>query len=363
MDTLISLLVFVAAFFGMVLVHELGHFLAARLCRIEVEEFGFGLPPRILTLFRHRGTEFTLNWLPLGGFVRPKGENDPSVPGGLAAAPPGARLVVLLAGVTMNLLTGFVLLSLLVYLQGRPTDRVQIVDMRPGLPADRAGVRVGDVVVALDGQPVSSIEQVHNYIYAHLDQPIRFTLEREGRILEIAVVPESAVISETQGPTGIFTGYVTVPYASWFAALPDAATASGRLIYELVTLPARVLRGELAGDQARLIGLKGIYDITSEAVASDLDSRAGASAPPAPTYYTLQLFMLLNFSLAVFNVLPLPALDGGRVLFVLTEIVLRRRVPHQVENAVHTIGMALLLALMLYVNIMDFVNPIDFSLP
>ena len=98
-ETLLTLLVFILAFGGMVIIHEFGHFIVARLCKIEVEEFGIGLPtPGALTLFTWQGTRFTLNWLPLGGFVRPKGENDPTVPGGLAAANPWARLAVLFAG-------------------------------------------------------------------------------------------------------------------------------------------------------------------------------------------------------------------------------------------------------------------------
>src|SRR5687767_6161854 len=97
-ETLLTLLVFILAFGGMVIIHEFGHFIVARLCKIEVEEFGIGLPtPGALTLFTWQGTRFTLNWLPLGGFVRPKGENDPTVPGGLAAANPWARLAVLFA--------------------------------------------------------------------------------------------------------------------------------------------------------------------------------------------------------------------------------------------------------------------------
>src|SRR5512140_1478113 len=111
----LSLLIFIAVFAGVVFIHEFGHFIVARLLKVEVEEFGFGLPPRMLTLFHWKGTQFTLNWLPIGGFVRPKGENDPSVPGGLAAASPWTRLAVLFAGPTMNLLLGIVVFSVLFF--------------------------------------------------------------------------------------------------------------------------------------------------------------------------------------------------------------------------------------------------------
>src|SRR5258707_13535055 len=102
--SILSALIFVAVFAGVVLVHEFGHFVVARFLKVEVEEFGIGPPPRIPTLFSWKGTDFTLNWLPIGGFVRPKGENDPNIPGGLAASSPWTRLGVLFAGPTMNLL-------------------------------------------------------------------------------------------------------------------------------------------------------------------------------------------------------------------------------------------------------------------
>src|SRR5512139_2779013 len=101
-----QLIVFILGLAALIFIHELGHVIPARLLNVEVEEFGIDFPPRLTKLFEHKGTVFTLNWIPLGGFVRPKGENDPSVPGGLAAASPWVRLGVLVAGPMMNLLTG-----------------------------------------------------------------------------------------------------------------------------------------------------------------------------------------------------------------------------------------------------------------
>jgi regulator of sigma E protease len=124
-------LIFFLAFAGMILLHELGHFLAARFFGIEVEEFGFGLPPKMFSLFHWKETEFTLNWLPIGGFVRPKGENDPNVPGGLAAANPWKRLGVLFAGPVMNLLTGLIVFIFLVRVDGyHDMSRVQLAEIR-----------------------------------------------------------------------------------------------------------------------------------------------------------------------------------------------------------------------------------------
>src|SRR5512142_2603298 len=141
-------IVFILTFGGVVLIHEFGHFIAARISGIEVEEFGIGLPtPKALTLFTWKGTRFTLNWLPLGGFVRPKGENDPNVPGGLAAANPWKRLFVLFAGPVMNLLTAIVVFALLIGLEGMATSGpIKIAGISPDSPAEQAGLQPGDTI-------------------------------------------------------------------------------------------------------------------------------------------------------------------------------------------------------------------------
>src|SRR5512145_1309842 len=138
----VTLIIFMLALSGMIFVHELGHFIAARWAGIEVEEFGFGLPSyKLVTLFKWQGTEFTIHALPLGGFVRPKGENDPNVPGGLGAASPWKRLVVLFAGPLMNLLTAVIVFSLLIALEGIPVPgSVKIDSVGENSPALEAGL-------------------------------------------------------------------------------------------------------------------------------------------------------------------------------------------------------------------------------
>jgi regulator of sigma E protease len=138
----------------------------------------------------------------------------------------------------------------------------------------------------------------------------------------------------------------------------------------LILLPAQLLRGQLNPQESRFVGLKGIYDLFGQAVSRDVQSRApspslssGSPSPQTPTYFTLQLIGILTISLGVLNLFPFPALDGGRIFFLLPELLLRRRVPHEWENRINAVGMALLLALMLYVNVMDFVNPAVVLLP
>src|SRR5512138_3190669 len=164
--TALNILIFVLVFGGMVIVHELGHFIAARLVKVEVEEFGIGLPtPGAITLFTWQGTRFTLNWLPLGGFVRPKGENDPNIPGGLAAASPWKRLIVLFAGPLMNLLAAVLIYTLIFSRVGVPdTTKVLIASVTPGSPAAAAGFQDGDIFVSGNGKSINSYDTLRAII-------------------------------------------------------------------------------------------------------------------------------------------------------------------------------------------------------
>ena len=146
---------------------------------------------------------------------------------------------------------------------------------------------------------------------------------------------------------------------------------TGSYIHEIITLPARILENQVAAGSARFIGLKGMYDFMNQAVQRDVQIRLeppvpGPSGTPAqqrPTNYTLALIATLSLSLGIFNLLPIPALDGGRIMFLLPELIFRRRVPPNVENTVHAIGMVTLLLLMLVINVMDFVSPVTMNLP
>ena len=191
-ETILTLLVFLLAFGGMVIIHEFGHYIVARWCDIEVEEFGLGFPtPGAITLFTWKGTRFTLNWLPLGGFVRPKGENDPNVPGGLAAAPPWKRFAVLVAGPLMNLFTAVLIYSFIFYRVGAPdTTRVLVSSVVEGSPANSAGFQAGDIFVSGNGQPIHSYDELRVIVDAGQDQPVTFLVSRNGEELELVATPQ-----------------------------------------------------------------------------------------------------------------------------------------------------------------------------
>jgi regulator of sigma E protease len=367
-ETVLTWIVFILAFGGMVLIHEFGHFIAARLCGIEVEEFGIGLPtPRALTLFKWQGTRFTLNWLPLGGFVRPKGENDPNVPGGLAAASPWKRLFVLFAGPLMNLLAAVVIYSIIFTRVGVPdTSKVLIASVTPESPAAAAGLQDGDIFVSGNGQPISSIETLRAIIDKNVDQPISFVIDRNGKQMDITATPQMNT-QEKRAMIGVGLGVPFKQNGSWFETLNLGVQYTGYSVRTLIALPAQLIRGTVSSEQGRIIGLKGIYDVLQQSVSHDVEASSApqttTTSPVDQPIRTLELLASLTISLGVFNLFPFPALDGGRIIFVLPELIFRRRVSPQIENLVHGMGMAFLLIFMIYVNVMDFINPANITIP
>ena len=361
----LTLVIFFFALGGMIFVHELGHFLAARWAGIEVEEFGFGLPSyKLATLFTWKGTEFTVHALPLGGFVRPKGENDPNVPGGFGAANPWKRLVVLVAGPLMNLLTAIVVFSALIAYEGVPlSGSVKIDTVADDSPAQQAGFLAGDIIVSINGQEVTDIQPAIEIIRANLDKPVEMVVDRNGEMVTITATPLSSRTPQ-QGALGVGLAYPTRP-ATFVESISGGATITGLQAATIVYLPIALIQGIIAHDQARLVGFKGIYDLFNYSVQEDVTSRqeaatvqaSGTGNAPKPTNYVLNLIGVLSVSLGVFNLFPIPALDGGRILFTLPEILFKKRIPTEWENMVNGIAMLLLIGLMLFVNIMDFVNP------
>lgn len=366
----VSLLVFMLALGGMIFVHELGHFVASRWVGVEVEEFGFGLPSyKLATLFTWKGTEFTIHALPLGGFIRPKGENDPNIPGGLAAASPWKRLVVLFAGPLMNLLTAIIVFTMLIAFEGMPVPgSVKIDAITQNSPAEQAGMQSGDILLSINGQSVSEIDPAIKIIQANLDKPVELLIDRNGEQITLTATPLSSR-SKSEGALGVGLTYPTRP-ATFSESISGGFMMTSIQAAAIVYLPVALIQGVIAPKDARFIGFKGIFDLFNIAVNEDVSTRqenaipAGANAPiPQPTNWTLNLIGVLSISLGVMNLFPIPALDGGRILFTLPEILFRKRIPANWENAVNGVAMLLLIGLMLFVNVMDFVNPAKIAIP
>lgn len=362
--TLLGGITFVVVFAGMILVHEIGHFAAARWMKIDVEEFGFGIPPRILTLFTWKGTKFSLNWLPLGGFVRIKGEDDPTIIGGMSAAKPWRRLVVLLAGVSMNLLTAVIAYSIFFSQAGIPNEGTTIISaVETGSPAAQAGIEPGDIVLLSNGQHITDSDQMIAITYQNLGNPVILVVAREGQSLEITVTPRTEW-PEGSGPMGVAISNPLIPVNSWFQALFYGFRYTGEDIGTLLSLPGRLIAGTANPQEAQIGGPRTIWNFFQAAVASDIESRQSDEEGEAqPTYYTLMVIIGLSISLGTLNLLPIPALDGGRILFILPELLFHRSIPTKYQMAINGTGFILLILLLSFFYIKDIINPITINLP
>ncbi len=328
--------------------HELGHLFAAKLGRVRVDEFGIGFPPRLAKLFQLGETEFTLNALPFGGFVRPRGENDPSVPGGLAAASKRVRSMVLVAGPAANILLAFVAFTAAFLLAAPDTDRVIITEVAPNSPAERVGLRSGDLILAVEDQPVEGFASLQQVVGNNLGDSTELTIRRGEETLTIDVTPRENP-PEGEGAIGVLLGNPRRNVGPLEAA--QLGWRSTRIQFtEILRLPARLLQGDVAPEEARVTGFKGMFDMLAWAGEIDRDSER--------PFLTLNLIGVISMGLAVANLLPIPALDGGRLLFVAIELVLGHRIDPEYEGLAHLIGFAFLLILMVYINFQDFVNPI-----
>ncbi|MBI2323298.1 MAG: site-2 protease family protein [Chloroflexi bacterium] len=354
-QTLASVAYFAVLLWVMVFVHELGHFLTAKLAGVKVEEFGLGFPPR-LWAFRRGETEYSINLLPLGGFVRLLGEEDPSEPRSFAHAPKLARTIILLAGSAMNVVLA-ILLFTSAFVAGYPAlvrSDVTIERVAPDSPAEQAGVEPGDVVRQVNGTPIDTSETLVTETRQRLGRSITLALERDGRTLTVSLVPR------VDPPPG--EGALGVQIANRNAvvqprslplgeALVRAAGQAGQMAAFTLYVPVLVLRNVLPAEAARPVGPIGIYQVASQAVEETMQS--GWWFPP------LWTGGVLGVGLAVANLLPIPGLDGGRLLFVLIEALRGRRIDPRREGLVHLVGMILLMSLVLFISYRDIVAPLE----
>lgn len=332
-----------------VLIHEFGHFWAAKLSKIRVEEFGFGLPPRAVKLFERGGTIYSLNWIPVGGFVRPAGEDDPNVPGGLASASKRARLFVLAAGSGMNFITAILFFWLALVL-GAPA--VQVSEVSPNSPAAIGGLQSGDLILEVDGDIVMSSGTLVNAVSARAGTEINLVVLRDGEEQTIAVTPRRAGEYDpaTEGPLGISLGQGPQIRRGPIEAISGSLNFMWEYISLYAKLPSMLINGEITAQEARPVSIVGISQIAGEAAESSASGRT--------LYPILTMASFISVALGLTNLLPIPALDGGRILFVLIEAIRGRRIEPEREGMVHVIGMLVLLALMVVLIIQDIVNPI-----
>ena len=355
MDVFLLILQVVLILGVLIFFHEFGHFLASLAVGIPVDEFGFGFPPRLAKLGEWKGTEITLNWIPFGAFVRPRGEDEENVEGGMASAPAWKRLVIALAGPVMNFLIGIILLVVLYTALGTPvSDQAMISEVSANSPAEIAGLQVGDIILAINDEPMNTITEVGQTTSENAGSEITISVERDGANLEYTLVPRvNPPAGEGSMGVGLSNPLEPTPF---FQSVGYAFQSTGYVIKETVLLPGRLITGAVNPAEARPVGYKGIYDIYSQAVSMDEESDA-VTAEPLPIY-TLSIIANISLALGITNLLPIPALDGGRILFTLPELLFKKRIPQKWENAVNTVSFILLLLLMVFITVLDFTNPV-----
>lgn len=366
-----SIVIFIIILSALVIVHELGHFLVAKRFDIRVDEFGLGFPPRAKKLFTWKGTPFTLNWLPFGGFVKIFGENPsdnletkfPSELGNLVSKlgdsfqskNRGVQAVVLIAGVVGNFLFAWFLISL-GFVTGLPapanlgfpvTDsRTVITTVLPDTPAELAGLKSGDAVVSLSRNGVNSelTPEALSLFIAESIEPIVFEVERGGQVSKKTVVPTEDIL-ENRPAVGVSMDTIGI-----VKLLPHKALWHGlKTTSELTLLTGKAIATfifQALGGKADLSGVTGPIGIVG--MVGDV-RELGFS-------YLITFTALISINLAVINLLPFPALDGGRLLFVAIEAVSRRSIPPRIFNMVNTVGFAILILLMLLITVQDIRN-------
>ncbi len=327
----------------LIILHELGHLWAARRNGIVVEEFGLGLPPKLRTLGRWGETEITINLLPIGGFARMRGEDEDLGEGSFWSAPTRARAMVLLAGPIMNILTALLALTL-TYSLIVPGDGVWILDVSPDYPAYSV-LMTGDVILAVDGEPVQSRTALIARIRTHANTPALLLVRRGEERFTASIQPKI----DTDGVPRI--GVLLAERVPIWKAPYEALRELGYFAWGMIRLPGRLLAGQVAPEEARPLGPVGIGRLFVDVVEQQ-------PTPRVRLFTILRLTGIISFALGVTNLLPIPALDGGRLVFVLLEILRRgKRVSPAREGLVHLIGMAILLTLMAVVTYYDLRYP------
>jgi regulator of sigma E protease len=370
MSILVTVIAFIVIFSILVLIHEWGHFFAARRAGIHVEEFGLGLPPRAKKLFKDKkGTLFSLNWIPFGGFVRMHGEDstDPNMQKdqkSFISKTKWQRTQVIAAGVVMNFILGIVLLTIIFtagaepfVLNSQDFDRqvelgniiadkgILIQEILPESQAEKSGLLKGDVVLKLNGIEVVTSEEIVAMTQDAKNKNVTYEIEREGKIISVPInIPDEGKIGVSIANIQRIKEVkkIKLPLPQAFAY---SVSETGRLSVATAVMFADVIRKIVSQLQVsdNVAGPVGIAAMTHDV------SQQGLLA-------ILRFMAILSISLATINFLPLPALDGGRFLFIIVEAIRGKKANQQWEAAVHGLGFVFLMLLIAFITYKDIMR-------
>jgi len=374
------LIVGLILFIGLVVVHELGHFWAARRGGVDVEEFGIFFPPRLYKRRAKAGYNFTVNLLPLGGFVKLKGEHDSDTEkGGYGAARTRTKVKIMLAGVFMNLVAALVLFTVLAWV-GMPKlvdnqftiksdthvvqNNVLISYVEPHSPASKAGLQLRDQLVSIGGKKVTTSEALPGVTKQFAGEPTKVTYIRDGKTRNTTVTFRTAAAVAASKKTNSPKGYLgleptefTLQRSTWSA--PVVAVGLGA---QLTALTYQGLGHALAGVGGILSGA-----VTGNHAARENAQTEASSQVSGPVGifvilkdgsllgYQFMLFIIaiISLTLAIMNVLPIPALDGGRLFVMFISRLFKKRITPQTEEAIYGTSFAALMLLIILITVVD----------
>lgn len=356
-----TVIIFLAVISVLVLVHEAGHFFAAKRAGMKVEEFGFGFPPRLWG-FTRGGTTYSINLIPFGGFVRIFGENgdDNHRQGSFMAGTFWQKVRVICAGVAMNLIFASLLLMAVNFfglrvglfdeaMVSRATaPQIQILQVMPESPAERGGLRQLDQILGFREEGVlrgtSTPEEVQSYAFAHQGSEVRMVVRRSGTLVDIPLTLRIAQ-GPGEGPIGISLLLTGVVRYSWYESIWRGITDTLHLFWAILVgfsalIASLFTTGRLGAD---ISGPVGIATLTGQAAHIGIN-------------YLLQFVAMISVNLAVLNILPFPALDGGRLVLVFAERIRGKALSQQVERTINAAGFIVLIVLMVAVTVRDIVK-------
>lgn len=359
-----DILIFIVVIVALIVVHEFGHFIAAKLSGMRVDEFGLGYPPRALTIAKAGGTEYTLNWLPFGGFVKIFGEDGlsadaPKDPRAFSSRPRIAQAIVLAAGVTMNLLFAYVLITGALItgtpralsegeVAGAEQTALAVANVLPGSPAALAGIIPGDVLLAAKDSETAwhdvAPKSFSSFVASGGGSNIVLTVKRGADERSITAMPVAGIIASdpSRYALGVEVATIGVVPLSLAAAIVEGASLTWQTTLITAKGLAHFFYGvfTLSADLSQVAGPVGIAGAVGSASAQGFGD-------------LLSIMAIISINLALINLIPIPALDGGRLLFVLIESIIRRPIKQSVTRTMNAVSFVLLILLMLVVTAHD----------
>jgi len=339
---------FIGVLLVLVFVHELGHFATAKFSGVKVEEFGLGFPPRLIS-FKRGETIYSLNAIPLGGFTKLLGEEDPTTPGSLASKSIPTRVLVLSAGSLMNILLPILLFAISFMVpHDKLIENVQVQEVDQGSPAQSAGIEAGDMILRINDRQVTNRGDVGYLIQLNLGSEINVLIQKADLTQKEVTVKPRWKPPPGQGAIGVIIAGVDVKtiresYPFW-KAIPDSIRQCWEI---LVLFRNEVVGWFIRGTAPQLTGPFGIAQITGEA------AKAGISP-------LLEFAALISINLGIINLLPFPGLDGGRLIFVALEWIRRgKRISPKKEGLIHLIGLVMLILLIVIISYYDITNIVN----